>query len=76
MAMGARPDQRVEWVIDPAPALRRYETVRAKQLRRIVAMTRRESSTTYGPLLMHAVPDRVAPALYARLIEESSSVLA
>ncbi len=58
--------------IDPVPALRRYETVRAKQLKRIVAMTRRESSTTYGPLLMHAVPDRVAAALYARLIEASS----
>ena len=60
---------------DPAPALRSYERRRAEQLRRIVAMTRREVSTTYGPLLMRAVPDRAATAIYTRLIEGSSSVL-
>lgn len=60
---------------DPAPTLRHYETTRAKQTKRIVAMTRNEISTTYGPLLMRAVPGRVATAIYARLIEHSSSVL-
>ena len=35
--------------IEPAPALRRYETIRTNQIKRIVARTRREVSTPTAP---------------------------
>ena len=64
---------------DPVTALRRYETTRARQVRRIGAMTASESSTTYRrstTLLMRAMPPRLATATYAGLVGRSSSVLA
>ena len=60
-------------------ALRRYEGIRAGQVRRISAMTASESSTTYRRstnLLMRAMPPRVATATYNTLISRASSVLA
>jgi FAD-dependent urate hydroxylase len=63
---------------DPAPALRRYEATRAKQVSRIARMSSTELSTTYRPatqLLWRAMPQTLGTALYRNLIERSSSVL-
>ena len=64
---------------DPSHALRRYEAVRARQVRRIAAMAASEASTTYRrstSLLMRAMPPRFATGTYNRLISRSSSLLA
>lgn len=64
---------------DLVGTLRGYERSRARQLRRISAMTASESSTTYrrsSNLLMRAMPPRLATATYNSLISRSSSVLA
>ncbi len=63
---------------DPAPALRRYEAVRARQVSRIARMSGSEASTTYRPatqLLMRTAPQALTTSVYRRLIEASSFVL-
>ncbi len=60
-----------------APALRRYEATRARQVRPVARLAATESSITYrrsSVAAMRLMPDALAGAVYGRLVRRSSPV--